>query len=88
MNQAEIDILQKCNEELVRVLDASHIAPLLYSKGYLSIETMEELFEQCGSRRNICQRFLLLIVKSCPFDFFYTFCLVKTMDFLFENLKT
>ena len=87
MNQTEIDILQKCNEELVRVLDARHIAPLLYSKGYLSIETMEELFEQSGPRRNICQRFLLSIVKSCPFDVFLDVLYCKNYGVLVQTLK-
>lgn len=70
MNPIEKEVIRVCSTAIVTDLNAKDIAPLLYEQGRMDSDTFEELFEINESRRNICQRFLLLIVKSCPFPAF------------------
>lgn len=88
MNSTERKVLRDCNTVLVRDLDVKDIAPFLFSQGFVSEEEIEEMFETNGSRRNICQQFLLLVVKSCPFDAFLNALRHENQyDFLAEILE-
>lgn len=88
MNATERNVLQDCNMMLIKDLDAKDIAPFLFAGGYVSEEEMEEIFEINETRRNICQKFLLSVVNSCPFGAFLKALRHENQyDFLAQKLE-
>lgn len=70
MNETEKHAIRDCNSLLVSNLDAKIIAPVLFSKSFLTEDQMMKLFSSTDIRRNVCQLFLLNVVKTCPFEAF------------------
>ena len=88
MDVLERNVMRECNTLLVDNLDAKDIAPFLYSKQFLNENQMEEIFNNKCIRRNICQMFLLMVVKTCPFKvFLFALRLYNQYSFLADKLE-
>ena len=70
MDEFERSVLRECNALLVSDLEARDIAPSLFSKRFLNEDQMEKIFINKSNRLNICQMFLLIVVKTCPYQAF------------------
>ena len=86
-NELEKNAMRECNVLLCDNLYARDIVPILYSKYLFDEDQMENLLRSKSNRRDICQKVLLVCVKSCPFDAFLSRHLYDFEPIIFRKVR-